>query len=92
MQKQAKNEQLQAGIKAVPLPHRPTKARPIKIKDLNSAKKLLERLIFELQTDAIDPAKAKNITYLLQTYNSVYKADEIETRLSELEKQQKENK
>lgn len=59
---------------------------PIKVNSLKSAKRLLSKLIYELQTGNIDNQKAKDLTYLLISFVNVFKQYEIERRLEEVEK------
>lgn len=59
--------------------------RPIKVKDLKSARRLLSRLIIELQADSIESRKAKDLTYLVNSYVQIFKDSQLEARISELE-------
>jgi len=59
---------------------------PIKVNNLKSAKRLLSRLIYELQAGTIESQIAKDLTYLLTSYVNVFKQHEFEQRLEELEK------
>ena len=60
--------------------------RPIKVNSLKSARRLLSRLIFDLQIGAVENQTAKDITYLLTSYVNVFKQFELEKRIDELEK------
>ena len=57
----------------------------IKVNNLKSAKRLLSRLIYELQAGTVSSQLAKDLTYLLTSYVNVFKTYEMETKLSELE-------
>ena len=58
---------------------------PIRVNNLKSAKRLLSRLIYELQSGAITSQLAKDLTYLLNVYVTTFKTYENELRLTELE-------
>ena len=58
---------------------------PIRVNNLKSAKRLLSRLIYELQSGAITSQLAKDLTYLLNVYVTTFKTYENEVRLTELE-------
>ena len=59
---------------------------PIKVTNLKNAKRLLSKLIYELQTGKIDNQTAKDLTYLLVSFVNVFKQYEMEGRISELER------
>ena len=62
------------------------KAKPaIKITNLKSAKRLLGRLIYDLQRGTVSSQLAKDLTYLLNVYVNIFKVYENELRLLELE-------
>ncbi|HMN16294.1 MAG TPA: hypothetical protein PKD03_01645 [Ignavibacteriaceae bacterium] len=60
---------------------------PVKVTNLKAAKRLLAKLIYDLQTDKIDNQKAKDLTYLLVSYVNIFKQYELELRIEEIEKQ-----
>jgi hypothetical protein len=59
---------------------------PIKVTSLKAAKRLLSRLIYDLQTGAVDNQTAKDLTYLLASYVNIFKTFELQTRIEILEK------
>ncbi len=59
---------------------------PIKVNNLKSARRLLSRLIHQLQTGEVENKTAKDLTYLLISFVNVFKAHEFEQRLEALEK------
>lgn len=64
--------------------------RPIRVNDLKSAKRLLSKLILELQTGALESPKAKDLCYLVTSYVNVYKIVDVEARILDLETRLKE--
>lgn len=64
-----------------------TPANAIKVTNLKQAKRLLSRLIYDLQTGVIENQTAKDLTYLLISYANVFKQYEIEQRIDLIEKQ-----
>lgn len=58
----------------------------VKVTNLKQAKRLLSKLIFDLQTGTIKNQDAKDLTYLLVSYVNVFKQYEIEQRLDAIEK------
>lgn len=58
---------------------------PIKVNNLKSARRLLSRLIYQLQTGEVENQTAKDLTYLLISYVNVFKTYEFEQRLIKLE-------
>lgn len=78
-----KTEQL-AKTKKVSVSYTPSNA--VKVTSLKQAKRLLSRLIYDLQTGVIDNQTAKDLTYLLVSYVNVFKQYEIEKRIDEIEK------
>jgi len=64
---------------------------PIKVTNLKNAKRLLSKLIYELQAGTIEGQRAKDLCYLLISYVNVFKSYEIENRLTELEKKARVN-
>lgn len=63
-----------------------TLSNPIKVTSLKQAKRLLSKLIYDLQTGMIENQTAKDLTYLLVSYVNVFKQYEIEKRIDEIEK------
>ncbi len=63
-----------------------TLSNPIKVTSLKNAKRLLSRLIYDLQSGMIENQTAKDLTYLLVSYVNVFKQYEIEKRIDEIEK------
>lgn len=64
-----------------------TSDTPVKVTNLKAAKRLLAKLIYDLQTDKIDNQKAKDLTYLLVSYVNIFKQYELELRIEQIEKQ-----
>jgi hypothetical protein len=58
---------------------------PVEVHNVRDAKRLLSRLITQLQNDEVEDKKAKSICYLLQTYVNITKEYEIEERLRKIE-------
>lgn len=71
-------------IKKVSRSYTPSNA--IKVTSLKQAKRLLSRLIYDLQTGVIENQTAKDLTYLLISYANIFKQYEIEQRIDEIEK------
>jgi len=71
------------GIKSTPTP------KPIKVTNLRAAKRLLSRLIYQLQSGEIQGTTAKDLTYLLSVFVNLFKQMEFEQRLEMLEKRLK---
>lgn len=63
-----------------------TPLNPIKVTSLKAAKRLLSRLIYDLQLGMIDNQTAKDLTYLLASYVNIFKTFELQTRIEILEK------
>lgn len=59
--------------------------RPVKVKSISDAKRLLSKLIYKLQTGEINGQNAKDMTYLLISYVNMVKDNEFENRLTEIE-------
>lgn len=59
---------------------------PIKVTNLKNAKRLLSRLIYDLQAGKIEGQQAKDLCYLLISFVNVFKSYEIENRLNEIER------
>lgn len=79
----SKNSQI---VKTKKLNNDYTPAIPIKVTSLKNAKRLLSRLIYDLQSGNIENQTAKDLTYLLVSYVNVFKQYEIEQRIEEIEK------
>lgn len=60
---------------------------PIKINSAKQAKRLLSRLIYQLQTKEVTGQDAKDIAYLLSIYIQVFNQMELEERIKKLELQ-----
>lgn len=73
--------------KTPPLKEREMKQRPsvIAVHNSRDARRLLSRVISEVQGDEIDLAKAKGIAYLLQVYIGIERETELEERIQKLE-------
>ena len=63
----------------------PLLVKPIRVNTIKQAKKLLSRLIWQLQTEEIKSQKAKDITYLLSVFLTVIRDSELEERIKTLE-------
>ena len=61
--------------------------KPIRIRKIKDAKRLLSKLIYELQTGKIQSQQAKDLTYLLISFVNITTATEFESRLKSLEDQ-----
>lgn len=59
--------------------------RPVKIRGVKDAKRLLSRLIYELQQGIVSGRDAKDLCYLLNSYVQITKETEFEERLKALE-------
>ena len=59
---------------------------PVEVHNVRGAKRLLSRLITQLQNDEVEDRKAKSICYLLQVYVTIHKETETEERIAELER------
>jgi len=64
---------------------RSLKEKPIRVKNLRDAKKLLARLLVAFQRQELDGRKAKDLAYLLSVYVSIVKDSDLEERLRILE-------
>lgn len=60
-------------------------ARPIRVKNINDARRLLSRLIYQLQVEQIEGRQAKDLTYLLISYVSITRDSDLEQRLAAIE-------
>lgn len=70
-------------IKSTPTP------TPIRVTNLRAAKRLLSRLIYQLQSGEIQGTTAKDLTYLLSVFVNIFKQMELEERLNLLEQKLK---
>lgn len=62
-----------------------TAPRPIKVRNLRSAKRLLSRLITQLQAGQITGQDAKDLTYLLSVFVMLVRDHELEERIESVE-------
>ena len=58
---------------------------PIMVRSSRSARRLMGRLIAAFQRGEIDGADARTLSYLVTSYVTCLKADEIEERVKQLE-------
>jgi len=58
---------------------------PIKVNNVKTAKRLLSRLIYQLQAGDIHGQKAKDLCYLLSVYIQIFTQSELEDRINALE-------
>ena len=63
--------------------------RPVRVRKLKDAKRLLSRLIVQLQAGTIAGQDAKDLCYLLSTFVQIVRDGELETRIERLERQAK---
>lgn len=56
-----------------------------KVTSLQSAKRLLSRIISDYQKDVVSTEKAKTLTYLLINFVAISKDIDFESKLSEME-------
>lgn len=66
--------------------HPPKGTRPMRVRNNQDARRLLGRLILQLQTGAIENRLAKDLTYLLISYVQIARESDLEVRLEELER------
>jgi hypothetical protein len=57
--------------------------KPIKVTNLKTAKRLLSKLIYDLQINQIDSKLAKDLTYLVSVFVNIYKESDLETKINE---------
>jgi hypothetical protein len=70
-----------------PLPPRPPVfQRAIPIKDVQSVKRLIARLVRGLQYGPITESRSKTLTYMLSVYCQIHNGVEFAERLAELER------
>lgn len=60
--------------------------RPIRVRSIHDAGRLLSRVLMQLQKDEISEAKAKSIGYVCNSYIKAFEMSDLESRLVELEK------
>lgn len=65
----------------------PPGGRPVMVRDVRTAKRLLGKIILQIQRGQILSETARLLTYCLSTYVSICKDHEFEDRLEEIEKQ-----
>jgi len=59
--------------------------KPIRVRNLKDAKKLLGRLLVAFQRKEVDNRDAKDLAYLVSVYVQVLKDAELEQRIAKLE-------
>ena len=64
---------------------RSLKEKPIRVKNLRDAKKLLARLLVAFQRQELDGREAKDLAYLLSVFVQIVKDADIEERVRLLE-------
>ena len=64
----------------------PVCSRPINVHSVSDAKRLLSRIIREVQNDTMTGKKATSLTYLLTTFVQIAKQSEFDARLEGIEK------
>ena len=60
--------------------------RPIRIRSVKDARRLLARVLKQLQLEKISESRAKTISYVANSYAKLYEVSELEERVTELEK------
>jgi len=60
--------------------------RPIRIRSVKDARRLLARILKQLQLQEIPESRAKTISYVANSYAKLYEISELEERVTELEK------
>ncbi len=63
----------------------PLPKKPIEVRNLRTAKRLLSRIITAFQRNEIEDSRAKTLAYLLVSYVSLTRDYEFEERISKLE-------
>ena len=66
--------------------HAEDSLRPIRIRSVKDARRLLARILKQLQLEEISENRAKTISYVANSYAKLYEVSELEERVSELEK------
>ena len=56
---------------------------PIKVHNLKNAKRLLSRLIYDLQIGKIESKLAKDLCYLLSVYTNIFKENDMDERFKD---------
>jgi hypothetical protein len=59
--------------------------RPVKVRSLKDAKRLLSRLIVQLQSGQVKGSDAKDLTYLLSVFLQLVRDHELEQRIKRIE-------
>lgn len=60
--------------------------RPIRIRTVKDARRLLTRVLRQLQLEEISESRAKTISYVANSFAKLYEVSELEERVTELEK------
>jgi hypothetical protein len=60
-------------------------SRPVRIRDVQSAKRLLSRVIMQIQRGEVEDGKARLLTYCLSVYVGICKDNDFEIRLKAIE-------
>jgi hypothetical protein len=60
--------------------------RPIRVRTVRDARRLLARIMKQLQLEEISESRAKTISYVANSYAKLYEVSELEERVTELEK------
>ncbi|NLT52753.1 MAG: hypothetical protein GXX85_17755 [Ignavibacteria bacterium] len=63
---------------------------PIKLTSVKHAKRLLSRMVYQMQTGEISGQFAKDLAYLLTVYIQLFNQAEMQERIEKLEKAQNE--
>ena len=60
--------------------------RPIRVRTVRDARRLLARILKQLQLEEISESRAKTISYVANSFAKLYEVSELEERVTELEK------
>ena len=60
--------------------------RPVRVRTVRDARRLLARILKQLQLDEISESRAKTISYVANSFAKLYEVSELEERVTELEK------
>ena len=60
--------------------------RPIRVRTVRDARRLLARILKQLQVEEISESRAKTISYVANSFAKLYEVSELEERVTELEK------
>ena len=60
--------------------------RPIRVRTVRDARRLLARVLKQLQLEEISESRAKTISYVANSFAKLYEVSELEERVTELEK------